>query len=105
MRQGSQGRILHHIRIRKKQPREEAARRGYCIILEYELNKKPPSKDARQPGEEIASYLNGNSIRLKPPQEEARDPREEIASYLNKNSIRHDHRIRQGSQERILHYI
>ena len=58
----------------------KAARRGYCIIFEQEFNKKRPREEARQPGVETASYLN-------------------------RNSIRNSHGRRQGSHERILHYI
>ncbi len=46
-----------------------------------------------QPGEDIASDLNRNSIR-NDHREEARQQGEDIASYLNKNSIRNDNRRR-----------
>jgi hypothetical protein len=53
--------------------------RGYPIIFEKEFGKKRPREEARQPGEDIPSYLN-------------------------RNSIRNGHGRRQGSQERIFHH-
>jgi hypothetical protein len=58
----------------------KAAKRRYYIILSQKFNKKRP-------------------------QEEARQPREDIASYLQWNSIRNNHMRKQGSQDRLLHYI
>ena len=42
---------------------------------------------------------------LKRTQEEARQPGEDIASYLNGNVITNEHKRRQSSEERISHHI
>jgi hypothetical protein len=71
---------LNRNSIRNDHWRRQAAKREYTITFEWEFNKKRPHEEARQPGEDIASYSN-------------------------RNSIRNDHRRRQDSQERILLHI
>ena len=60
--------------------------------------------EVRQPTEDTASYVNGNSIRNA--HRRRQDSQERILLNIgNKNSIRNDHSTRQGSQDWILQHI